>query len=877
MALAAASVGLTANAQVFEVLDRAAPAGESSLVNGNFEASPGAKPSQWIPAPKGCVAVQGEGRGGSTALRAGEPTGSGWYGASQAIVLNQTNAVPIIVRGSSKAANVTGGQDSGYSLYSDLVYTDGTHLWGQTAQFHCGTHDWEERQITIVPSKPVRTITLNCILRGHSGVAWFDDVTVHELKSAGENVLFQGVPVRQLPATPASPKRGERTARFATRDGLSLRMVGERATQITLDGTNVTAPTAGGWLARDAAANSDIFAFENGACSQLNLRLTNRVEVRPDHLGFETEVSDTTGRDRAVTLLFALPIQATGWRWHDDIRHHRVLQGRDEFQNVQSVDWGATGTMSLYPLASVDNGGSGIALAIDMAYPAQYRIGYHAGTRQFFIAYDLGLVPDTTRFPSRAKLRFVVFRYDGQWGFRAAFAKLQRIFPDYFAVKCKTQGLWMPFTDVSTVRGWEDFGFRFHEGNNNVAWDDAHDILSFRYTEPMTWWMRMEKSLPRTREAAVAERDRLLREDKGETRRLAQVSVNAAMYDDQDQPGMLFQDAPWCNGAIWSLNPNPHLPGELNGATVHWSPQIKSRLYGPEAKGRLDGEYLDSLEGYVTSELNFRREHFRDTTVPLTFSSDSKIPSLCKGLAVFEFTKWIADDVHSMGKLMFANGVPFRFTFLCPWLDVMGTETDWLDGNGNYRPSSEAQMNLCRTMSGAKPYLLLMNTDYDKLGTNLVERYFQRALFYGMWPGMFSHNAADNPYWGNPKWYDRDRPLFRKYMPIVHQVAEVGWEPVTFAVSENPKVLVERYGGSGSAMFLTVFNDSDVPQSTILRLDAAHLGVPTTFVGAELITGCELAVANSQCALALGAQEARVLRMPQQSPSTPQRKASRGR
>jgi len=131
---------------------------------------------------------------------------------------------------------------------------------------------------------------------------------------------------------------------------------------------------------------------------------------------------------------------------------------------------------------------------------------------------------------------------------------------------------------------------------------------------------------------------------------------------------MQFQDAPWCNGAIWSLNPNPWLgpSNVLNAATVHWNPEVKEKLYGPAAKGRLDGEYLDSLEGYVTADLNFRRDHFRSTTVPLTFSPETKQPALFKGLAVFEFTRWLAGDVHRMGKLMFANSVPYRFTYLCP-------------------------------------------------------------------------------------------------------------------------------------------------------------------------------------------------------------------
>src|SRR5947207_10447358 len=99
-----------------------------------------------------------------------------------------------------------------------------------------------------------------------------------------------------------------------------------------------------------------------------------------------------------------------------------------------------------------------------------------------------------------------------------------------------------------------------------------------------------------------------------------------------------------------------------------------------------------------------------------------------------------------MGKLMFANGIPCRFTVLCPWLDVMGTETDWQQ-EGRYEPASDAQMCLWRTMSGQKPYLLLMNTNFDTFSPERVEKYFQRSLFYGMFPGMFSHNAADNPYW----------------------------------------------------------------------------------------------------------------------------------
>ena len=59
-------------------------------------------------------------------------------GASQTVVLNQTRPEPIVAVAWSKAEGVTGAPDSDYALYLDLVYADGTPLWGQTAPFAVG-------------------------------------------------------------------------------------------------------------------------------------------------------------------------------------------------------------------------------------------------------------------------------------------------------------------------------------------------------------------------------------------------------------------------------------------------------------------------------------------------------------------------------------------------------------------------------------------------------------------------------------------------------------------------------------------------------------------------------------------------------------------
>jgi hypothetical protein len=627
------------------------------------------------------------------------------------------------------------------------------------------------------------------------------------------------------------------------------------------DGRELAGRAPSGFLARDVAANSDVYGFEKGRCAPLGLTIHAEFTAARDHIAVHGRLSGTTGRDRAVTLAFALPLDATGWRWGEDIRRSRVIAGREEYASTVGVRGGATGTMSLYPLAAVWNPRTGLALALDMGRPALYRVSYHAGTRQLLIAYDFGLVKETRRFPSAAEFRFVLYRFDPRWGFRAAFSKLVDLFPAYFMVRSREQGLWMPFTDVSRVEGWRDFGFRYHEGNNNVPFDDANGILSFRYTEPMTWWMPMPREVPRTVPDALRVREEWARGDRESHRRLAAASRAAGVTDSRGDPALLFRNAPWCDGAVWSLNPNPHLPGVPNGATVHWDAAIRRSLYGPGARGRLDGEYLDSLEGYVTAELNFRREHFAHTTVPLAFSVDTRRPALFKGLAAYEFTRWMGEEMRRMGKLLFANGLPYRFSFLCPWLDVMGTETNWLD-RGRYAPESDARMSLWRTMACRKPYLLLMNTDYDAFTPDLVEKYFQRSLFYGFFPGMFSHNAADRPYWQNPKWYNRDRPLFKQYLPIIRRVAEAGWQPVTGARCDNPRIFVERFGPAATGpVYLTLLNDTAAPQRGTVSLGAEARGGQGTVALRELISGRALAATGGRFGVTLVPQEAWAVEM----------------
>jgi hypothetical protein len=189
-----------------------------------------------------------------------------------------------------------------------------------------------------------------------------------------------------------------------------------------------------------------------------------------------------------------------------------------------------------------------------------------------------------------------------------------------------------------------------------------------------------------------------------------------------------------------------------------------------------------------------------------------------------------------MGKLMFANSVPYRFSFLCPFFDVMGSEINWISADGKWQPSSDSWLNLCRTMSYQKPYLFLMNTRYEKFTPDLVEKYFQRSLFYGIFPSMFSHNASQDPYWQNPDLYNRDRLMFKKYIPMIKKIAEAGWEPITNAVTDNDKVYIERFG-SADAIYFTLLNSSNSAQDVVVTIMSKDLGLEKQELLTDMISG----------------------------------------
>lgn len=796
------------------------------LKNADWSQSKDGKLQDWQLWESGYTIAPNAGRNNENVVTMKRGAGSADMGISQQVTLNQTQPQTIIISGSSKAENVSGSPDSDYSLYIDALYQDGTPQYGIVKPFATGTHDWQHLQYSFVPDKPIKSLMFHALFRGsHTGQVWFRNLSLKQFPVDKNATRFDGNTVTNF----QMHSSGNDIHSVSTSDGMALKINSDGAARnVTLNEKTLKAiPALSGFLARDVANGTGYYSLEQNKFAPLQLNVQKTIKSTFNAITISGEVQDQSGYDRAVSLVYAIPLDAIGWQWGDDISHSRTIVEGHEYSNNVSIGVGANGKMSQYPLAALWHGAQGIAICLDMNQAAQFRVAYNATLECLYIVYDIGMTQELPRAP----FQFDIYSFDGNWGYRAAVAKMYTLFPNLFEVRgaAKEQGLWMPFSKIQDVQGWQDFDFRFREAgyDKNIAWDDANNILTFRYSEPTTWWMPMQKTVAHDYPMALAQAQSYLGEKNANSER-SEALLNSGMRRADGTLALRFIDAPWTDGAVWNLNTLPGLSGVSTGAKLVWNDARKAQYASKEPFGELDGEYLDSTEAYVTTDLDFDRDHFAATTTPLTFDTETHQPGVYKELMIYELARQMHHDLKAMGKYLFANSTPHRICFLTPWFDALGTETNWLHSNKSSPPDDQT-MNLWRTMSGQKAYCLLQNTNMEAFGP-YVEKYFQRSLFYGIFPGFFSADASTHPYWENPGWYNRDRPFFKKYIPLIQNLSAAGWQPVTLARSDNSQIRLERFGNApgdkyvqenAPHLYLTAMNTSDKPQHTMIKMEDA--------------------------------------------------------
>jgi hypothetical protein len=593
-----------------------------------------------------------------------------------------------------------------------------------------------------------------------------------------------------------------------------------------------------------------------GRSGEMDLELTARITSEAGRLKFHCELTDLTGDDRAIVAGFHLPIDLTGSRfWWDSRRfmeiepgksYHRTLPGERGNSRwwvpARSADYldSPTGGIeaylryNLYPLVALQTQGDGglVVVSTPVTEPRISRTEYDSDDGGLRISFDIGLSKETAKFPSSASFDFDLFgaqvsgnkAVSARATFRTALKRYYDIYPDAFVRRVERGGIWLPFSRTDNIERPGDFGIYFHEGASGVASDDSLGVLTFRYVEPMSNWQTMPKSVPRTYEAAM----KFLHSRLDDPRRGKQsrATLSCGTFQEDGKFRMWMRNTPWSDGALFLLNPDPDIPetkeSPTNKAHISYTPEDAARRYADTSNGEIDGEYIDSIEGWY-NQINYRREHFAYTDFPLVFNPETKQVGIYQAFSNLEFIRYESDDVHSRGKLMMANWTPYSLNHICCLIDAVGSEVGYAD-KSYWTPEDDTIQLFRRSMVYTKPYLFLMNTHFDTFGHDRVDLYMRQSLFYGFFPSMFSADASNNRYFDDPKIYNRDRGLFVKYIPLIKTLDSAGWEPVTFASTGDDSVYVERFGkADGDELYLTVLNVSSNTKDINLSIDAQGL------------------------------------------------------
>ncbi len=626
---------------------------------------------------------------------------------------------------------------------------------------------------------------------------------------------------------------------------------------------NLLLMLGGFWAVRDVAADTTFIAESNKQV--LAEHMLSLESVPPKEQGFwpaSCTVKDASSQDRAVTLAYCIPLDARGWTWWDDPQHSRIIEDDDVYYNpvdntgiYEGRGCGVTGTSSRYPMAVLTNGKRTICLAVPLAPPRLVRLAYYPAEQQLRAEFDFGLSTIPEHFPSCADAAVMAFEAPAEQAFRQALAIYHTCYPDVFERHSPRMGIWLPFADLAPIEHPEDFGFGFHElGAVELAAEDKnHRVGSYLYTEPQSHWQTNYKYEGRAQYAdALAQ----IKEDAEKGDVYAWAVLTSGCHIENGEYQIYLEPIAWTKAVPFGLNPAPNIPttdypGWPNRAQCEMKRLSEALGWLDKPPAGLDGIYVDSIEGW--SEIhNYRKEHWRVTEYPLTFSPDTKKVCLLNLWGTYAFVKALSEQLHDKGLTLMANDMFFRYWFYAPFVDFPGREFSWFKGEA-FTPLAEERFLFLRAMSGRKPYLMLMNDNFENGGH--MEQYFQRCLFYGVFPSMFyAHDGVSAAYWTTPRFYDRDRELFKKYIPLVKHVAEAGWEPLTMAHAEPEDVRVERYGKTvQTGLYFTVHNPDDSAREVRLALDKKALGLSRKAVFTELMSGLPIKKSLNRITLSLPA------------------------
>ncbi len=548
------------------------------------------------------------------------------------------------------------------------------------------------------------------------------------------------------------------------------------------------------------------------------LEFTATYSAYTGYITVNIQVTDTSEEERALEVAWGVPVEMRGegnWRWWDDLRSARIIEGSLNYSNAVSAEFSAWMPMSLYPAAAIEDENQGLALALPLDQPRVALLSFDGAAERLEGRAFLGISSEAEHLGPQADFTLYFYRSDPAWGLRSALARMEEFHPEWFDARIIPE----------EYSGFEQGTYTGKSAARKVAEYDQEGIYAPHYTcaDMVAKMGPADGPAPTIDEgwehvATFAADENLLHSAKAET-----YPISVA-YDANGDPILkhigVFSWAPNIWEIAWVSNLDPDLPDGLGQYLLKGE---VDRAFAETAAvgGQLDGIQIDNF--MTTPALDLRTEHIAVADIPLSYSCNDYRPGVHTMGSTAEYLASLRthlDDNYGVDK-----GISINFwglatvNFLAPWIDGFGGE-----GKVRNDPINWNQMVLDYRRATAGQRLQLFAVQETGLGVADINATGERALFYGILLSPGRHGTG----WAAGAEKELDR-----YAELVRSYNGQGWEPLTYARTDNADVMVERFGKD----VFTVYNWGDEPVVYTLRVNLRALGLGAPSIVSELTSG----------------------------------------
>ena len=547
-------------------------------------------------------------------------------------------------------------------------------------------------------------------------------------------------------------------------------------------------------------------------------------------------VNDTTGHDRAIGVKFALPLDLTGWRWYHDAEERETIDTARTYRHTYNCVSGV-GACSIYPWSAASGPAAGLSLALPLSQgPRVFLLQHDQRTPETSLTFFFGLTKDAGHHPSRAPFSLVVYPHDPAWGMRSAMQRYYRLFPESFVKRPTFEG-YLNYADeerfdpkehqlIVRHRDRIDDASDFGEGYK-FLWH-VHGCYDFRqvaYENP---------KLPPD-ETVFSLLQGMIASEQTKSRGYTPTSetMKKIVFGPQGRISYIADTQYWrphegynhTDHAGWGFNFRVNEDPDVSPFLAEMA-RSKAQQYAQDpARRPWDSMFTaDAIEGYMANAacLDFRREHFKTTLVPLTFGSGNLRPGMPN--TIWDSHRkawWPITQQHQIVIHGNANGYEQFFTM--PYVDVPMTEGSWdVDHIGRWERFLRA-VNYRKIWRHWHAWN--KRGGYGDRDPANVQEHFRHCLAYAIYPALACVQDGSGDIEPHRAWY-------RQYVPAIEELSVAGWDPVPYATASEG-VVVERFGDYAQGeLHFTLHNYAGKPVETIMKPDWNALGAPA---GEELV------------------------------------------